>query len=56
MTFSRYILCWILPPVAVYRHVGVTEHFWINIALSMLGWIPGAIHALWVMRYKNSEK
>lgn len=39
----------ILPPVGVLLEVGFTKHFWINILLTILGFIPGIIHALYVI-------
>ena len=29
--------------------VGLTKHFWINILLTLLGYIPGIVHAVWVI-------
>jgi len=41
------ILAIILPPVAAAPQVGITTHFWVNRALTLLGGLPGMIHALW---------
>jgi uncharacterized membrane protein YqaE (UPF0057 family) len=49
MTILKIILAIFLPPVAAYLQVGITTHFWINLALTLLGGIPGAIHALWLV-------
>jgi uncharacterized membrane protein YqaE (UPF0057 family) len=44
------ILCAIfIPPVAAYLQVGISTHFWINIVLTLLGGLPGMIHALWLV-------
>ncbi|UJR08109.1 hypothetical protein I4U23_012386 [Adineta vaga] len=43
------ILAIILPPVAAIIKVGCTTHFWINLLLTLLGWLPGCIHALWLI-------
>ena len=47
------ILCAILlPPLGVFFEVGFKGHFWLNILLTLLGYIPGIIHALYViLRY-----
>jgi uncharacterized membrane protein YqaE (UPF0057 family) len=45
----KVILAIFLPPVAAFLQVGVSEHFWINIILTLLGGIPGVIHALWLV-------
>ena len=29
--------------------VGIGKHFWINILLTILGYIPGIVHAVWVI-------
>lgn len=47
-----FVICAIfLPPLAVLLKVGLTTHFWINIILTILGWVPGVIHALWVVLF-----
>lgn len=44
------IICAILlPPLGVFLEVGPTGHFWLNILLTLLGFIPGIIHALYVI-------
>jgi uncharacterized membrane protein YqaE (UPF0057 family) len=43
------ILAFLLPPVAALIKVGCTTHFWINLLLTLLGWLPGCIHALWLV-------
>ncbi|PBK61650.1 hypothetical protein ARMSODRAFT_896429 [Armillaria solidipes] len=40
-----YFLAIIIPPVPVLLKRGCAADFWINIALCVLGWIPGVIHA-----------
>ncbi len=37
----------ILPPLGVLLHEGITGHFVLNILLTILGYIPGVIHAIW---------
>lgn len=47
------ILCAIfLPPLGVFLQVGFGLHFWINIVLTLLGYIPGVVHAVWVIAKK----
>lgn len=45
----RVLLAIVLPPVGVFLEVGFGLHFWINILLTMLGFIPGIVHALYVI-------
>lgn len=43
----------ILPPLGVFLTVGLGFHFWINILLTLLGGLPGVVHALWVIASKE---
>ncbi|WP_299436298.1 YqaE/Pmp3 family membrane protein [uncultured Rhodospira sp.] len=46
----RIALAILLPPLGVLLEVGVAnKHFWINIVLTLLGFLPGVIHAVWVI-------
>jgi uncharacterized membrane protein YqaE (UPF0057 family) len=45
----RIIAAVILPPLGVFLQVGIGKHFWINIVLTLLGIIPGIVHAVWVI-------
>ncbi|MBN1787548.1 MAG: YqaE/Pmp3 family membrane protein [Sedimentisphaerales bacterium] len=49
MAIVKIILAIFLPPVAAFLQVGVSTHFWINIILTILGGVPGVIHALWLV-------
>ena len=55
MDVLRIVLSILLPPLAVFLTIGLGLHFWINIILTLLGGVPGMIHALWVV-VKNKEK
>jgi uncharacterized membrane protein YqaE (UPF0057 family) len=39
----------LLPPLGVFLARGITPAFWINVALTCLGFVPGVIHALIVV-------
>ena len=45
----KIICAIILPPLGVLLQVGIGKHFWINILLTILGYIPGIVHAVWVV-------
>lgn len=45
----KIILAILLPPVGVFVEVGFKGHFWLNILLTLLGYVPGIIHALYVI-------
>ena len=49
MDLLRIIIAILLPPLGVFLQVGIGKHFWINILLTILGYIPGIIHAVWVI-------
>ena len=45
----RIVAAILLPPLGVFLQVGIGKHFWINVLLTILGYIPGIIHAVWVI-------
>lgn len=49
MDLLRILLAILLPPLGVFLQVGIGKHFWINIVLTLLGFVPGIIHAVWVI-------
>lgn len=50
MSLLTIITCVLLPPLAVFMETGLSGKLLINILLSILGWVPGVIHALYVSR------
>ncbi|MEN0019889.1 MAG: YqaE/Pmp3 family membrane protein [Planctomycetota bacterium] len=49
MSILKIILAIFLPPVAAFLQVGLSAHFLLNILLTLLGGLPGMIHALWLV-------
>ena len=49
MDIIRIILAIFLPPVAAFLTVGIKLHFWLNILLTIFFFVPGMIHALWLV-------
>lgn len=45
----KVMLAILLPPVAVYFAAGPTGKFWLNILLTICGWVPGMLHAVFVV-------
>ena len=45
----KLILAILLPPVGVFTEVGLNGAFWLNILLTILGYIPGIIHAVYII-------
>ncbi len=52
MDVIRILLAILLPPLGVFLQVGIGLQFWLNILLTLLGYIPGIIHAIWVILRK----
>ena len=53
MTFIELLLAVFLPPVAVLLRAGVGLQLLLSIILTIIGWIPGVIHALWVLSSRS---
>ncbi|WP_255594409.1 YqaE/Pmp3 family membrane protein [Pontibacter sp. HSC-14F20] len=49
LSIIKIILAVLLPPLAVFLHVGIGTQFWISLILTLLFWIPGVIYALLVV-------
>ncbi|MGT2480100.1 YqaE/Pmp3 family membrane protein [Methylobacterium oryzae CBMB20] len=45
----RILLAIFFPPLAVLVTTGFGLQFLLNILLWILGWLPGTVHALWLM-------
>lgn len=49
MDIIRIVLAIFLPPVAAFLTVGLGLHFWLNLILTLFFFVPGMIHALWLV-------
>jgi len=49
MDILRIILAIFIPPLAAFLTVGITLHFWLNLILTIFFFVPGMIHALWLV-------
>ncbi|CAN0482191.1 unnamed protein product [Discosporangium mesarthrocarpum] len=45
----KILIAVILPPLGVLLEVGLGKHFWINLILTLFGYIPGIIHAVYII-------
>jgi len=45
----RILIAILLPPLGVFLQVGFRGAFWLNILLTLLGYFPGIIHAVWII-------
>ena len=48
----RIVIAILLPPLGVFLQVGFGKDFWINILLTLLGYVPGLVHAIWIIAKK----
>lgn len=55
MTLLRIILAILIPPLGVFLTFGLGTTFFINLLLTLLGWLPGSIHAVWAI-VKHEEQ
>lgn len=49
MDVVRILIAILLPPLGVFLQVGIGLHFWINILLTLLGYVPGIVHAVYII-------
>lgn len=49
MDLLRIIAAVVLPPLGVFLQEGIKKRFWINVLLTLLGYVPGVIHAIYVI-------
>ncbi|MEM1253455.1 MAG: YqaE/Pmp3 family membrane protein [Cyanobacteria bacterium P01_H01_bin.21] len=49
MDLLRILVAIILPPLGVFLQVGLGTQFWVNLLLTFLGYIPGIVHAVWII-------
>ncbi|WP_203301023.1 YqaE/Pmp3 family membrane protein [Marinobacter sediminum] len=52
MDIIRIVIAILLPPLGVFLQVGIGKHFWINIVLTLFGYLPGIIHAVYIIAKK----
>jgi uncharacterized membrane protein YqaE (UPF0057 family) len=45
----RLIAAIFIPPLGVFLQVGLGGQFWLNVLLTLLGYVPGIIHAVYII-------
>ena len=45
----RLLLSVLLPPLGVFLQEGIGAQFWINVLLTLFGYVPGLVHAVWII-------
>lgn len=56
MKILQLIASILLPPLGVFLTVGISSALIINILLTLLGYVPGIIHALWIYSKQAERK
>jgi uncharacterized membrane protein YqaE (UPF0057 family) len=54
-TIFLFILGTLLPPLAVAARFGIGRDFWINVALTLCGYIPGHGHNFYIQNIRNNK-
>jgi uncharacterized membrane protein YqaE (UPF0057 family) len=49
MDVLRVLLAIVLPPLGVFLQVGLGLQFWLNVLLTLLGYVPGIVHAVYII-------
>ena len=45
----RVLLSIVVPPLGVFLQEGLGKQFWINVLLTLFGYVPGLVHAVWII-------
>ena len=54
MNILKVVLAILSPPLGVFLQVGLGVQFWINVLLTILGYIPGIVHAIWIIARRST--
>lgn len=54
MDLIRILVAIILPPLGIFLQVGIGGAFWLNILLTLLGYIPGIVHTVWIIAKRSN--
>lgn len=49
MELIRIIISVIIPPIGAFLKVGLGLRFWINLILTLCGYVPGLVHVIWLL-------
>ena len=49
MDILRILISLLLPPLGVFLKAGIGLQFWISIVLTCLGYVPGIVHAAFII-------
>ena len=46
----------ILPPLSVFYAVGLRRPFWLNLVFTLLGYVPGVVHAFHILLGSDADR
>lgn len=49
MDFFRILVAVLVPPLGVFMQERLGKRFWINVVLTLFGYLPGILHAVYVI-------
>ena len=49
MTLFHLVLAVLVPPLSVFLKTGAGRSFWLNVLLTLLAFLPGVVHACWIV-------
>ena len=52
----QVIFATVLPPLSVLYAVGLRSQFWLNLVFTLLGYVPGMVHAFYVLLSLDAER
>lgn len=52
----RALAALLVPPYSVYRMKGLRRPFWLNLVLTLLGYVAGSVHATFVFLTASSAE
>jgi uncharacterized membrane protein YqaE (UPF0057 family) len=54
--FVEVVICFFMPPVAVFMKRGLRVEFWLGLFLTLCFWVPGIVYALIVVAQPDDGK
>ena len=51
----QVIFAIVMPPLGVFCAVGLRGQFWLNLVFTLLGYVPGVVHAFYVLLASDPE-
>jgi uncharacterized membrane protein YqaE (UPF0057 family) len=52
----QVIFATVLPPLGVFCAVGLRGQFWLNLVFTLLGYVPGVVHAFYVLPSSDPDR